>query len=103
MTHQILLKFRPVGLPTVANFETKEVKIPKIGSGQVRLIAHTFSVDPYLRDRMSDSKSYISPFVIGEPIIGGGIALVAESQADGFEVGNYVFPGRKRWLSVSAD
>jgi NADPH-dependent curcumin reductase CurA len=90
MTHQILLKFRPVGLPTVANFETKEVKIPKIGSGQVRLIAHTFSVDPYLRDRMSDSKSYISPFVIGEPIIGGGIALVAESQADGFEVGNYV-------------
>ncbi len=90
MTQQIILSSRPTGIPDPKNFETKEVNIPGIGPGQVRLIVHTFSVDPYLRGRMSDVRSYIAPFQIGEPILSGAIARVAESRADGFVAGNYV-------------
>lgn len=90
MNQQIILKSRPAGIPNLENFETKEVNIPGIGPGQVRLIAHTFSVDPYLRGRMSGAPSYIPPFQINEPIIGGAIARVAESRADGYIAGNYI-------------
>ena len=90
MTQQIILKSRPVGVPIPGNFETKTAEIPTIANGMVRLKAHTFSVDPYMRGRMSDAKSYISPFSVGEPIVGGGVALVIESHADGFKVGDFV-------------
>ena len=90
MTRQIILKSRPAGIPTLDNFETRLVEIPAIATGQVRLITNTLSVDPYMRGRMSDARSYIAPFSLGEPIVGGGVALVAESRADGFKVGNYV-------------
>lgn len=90
MTQQIILKSRPAGIPTLDNFETRLVEIPAIATGQLRLIAHTLSVDPYMRGRMSDARSYIAPFSVGEPIMGGGVALVTESRADGFSVGDYV-------------
>jgi len=90
MTQQIILKSRPIGVPTLGNFETKTIEIPEITKGMVRLKAHTFSVDPYMRGRMNDGKSYISPFTVGEPITGGAIACVVESEADGFKVGDFV-------------
>jgi len=90
MTNQIILKSRPIGIPTPGNFEKRMVEIPAITSGMVRLKAHTFSVDPYMRGRMSDAKSYIAPYSVGEPIVGGGIARVVESNADGFNVGDFV-------------
>ncbi|MCX6238616.1 MAG: NADP-dependent oxidoreductase [Bacteroidia bacterium] len=90
MTQQIILKSRPIGVPTPGNFETRTVEIPAITNGMVRLKAHTFSVDPYMRGRMSDAKSYIAPYSVGEPIVGGGIARVVESNADGFNVGDFV-------------
>ncbi len=91
MTQQIVLKSRPVGIPTTGNFETKMVQIPDVTSGMVRLTAHTFSVDPYMRGRMSDAKSYAAPFNINEPIIGGAIARVVESRAEGFKTDDFVF------------
>ena len=90
MTQQIVLKSRPVGVPTSKNFETRTVEIPKLTRGMVRLKAHTFSVDPYMRGRMSDAKSYVAPFAVGEPIMGGGIAQVTESQADGYKIGDFI-------------
>jgi len=90
MVKQIILKSRPVGMPTPENFEIKAAEIPAIAHGMVRLVAHTFSVDPYMRGRMSAAKSYIAPFTVNEPIIGGGVARVAESLAPGFKVGDFV-------------
>jgi NADPH-dependent curcumin reductase CurA len=90
MTQQIILKSRPTGIPNIGNFEIRNIEVPGIGPGQVRLIAHTFSVDPYMRGRMSDAPSYITPFEVGAPVIGGGIARVVESEAEGFCAGNYV-------------
>jgi len=90
MTRQILLKSRPVGVPSVDNFSIREIELPQLASGQVRMTTHTMSVDPYMRGRMNDSPSYVAPFQVGEPIFGGGIGLITESRADGFEVGNYV-------------
>ena len=90
MTQQIVLKSRPLGIPSLQNFETITVEIPKLTQGKVLLMAHTFSVDPYMRGRMSDAKSYIAPFAIGEPIMGGGVAQVVESKAEGFKIGDFV-------------
>lgn len=90
MTQQIVLKSRPVGVPSPGNFETRTVEIPELTLGMVRLKAHFFSVDPYMRGRMSDAKSYVAPFAVGEPIIGGGVAQVVESKADGFKTGDFV-------------
>ena len=90
MATQILLKSRPIGLPTPENFETRVIEIPGLKAGQVRLAPHTFSVDPYMRGRMNDGPSYVAPFQVGEAIGGGGIALILESRAEGFKAGSYV-------------
>ncbi len=90
MIKQIVLKSRPFGTPTGNNFETKNIELPEVAEGEVRLVAHTFSVDPYLRGRMSDGKSYIAPFQVGEPIVSGLVARVVESKAANFKVGDYV-------------
>ena len=90
MTRQIILKSRPAGIPSPDNFETRTVDIPAVSEGQVRVTAHTMSVDPYLRGRMNDAPSYIPSFQVGEPVVGGGIARIVESKAEGFSVGSYV-------------
>ena len=96
MTRQIILKSRPEGIPTFDNFETREVETPSLTAGQVRLAVHTFSVDPYMRGRMSDAPSYIAPYQIGDPITGGAIGCITESQAEGFKAGNFVL-GNMPW------
>ncbi|NEW81237.1 MAG: NADP-dependent oxidoreductase [Mariniphaga sp.] len=90
MIQQIVLKSRPVGVPTSANFEILTIEIPELAKGTVRLKAHTFSVDPYMRGRMSEAKSYVAPFAVGEPVMGGGVAQVVESRAEGFKAGDFV-------------
>lgn len=90
MTKQIVLKSRPFGTPTPDNFETRIVEIPVVAEGEVRLRTQIVSVDPYLRGRMSDAKSYVEPFKVGEPIVSGLVARVIESKADSLNVGDYV-------------
>ena len=84
------LKSRPDGLPTAENFELAEVKLPKLGPDQVRVKNRWLSVDPYMRGRMNDVKSYVPPFALGEPMDGGAIGEVVESQAIGFDAGDLV-------------
>jgi NADPH-dependent curcumin reductase CurA len=84
------LKSRPTGLPTPDNFELKDIDLPPLGQGMVRVRNLWLSVDPYMRGRMNDVKSYVPPFQLGEPMDGGAIGEVIESNADGFAPGDLV-------------
>ena len=84
------LKSRPNGMPTSDNFELKEVDLPPLADGQVRVSNRWLSVDPYMRGRMNDVKSYVPPFLVGEPLEGGAIGEVIESRAEGLMPGDLV-------------
>jgi NADPH-dependent curcumin reductase CurA len=84
------LKSRPDGLPTSGNFELKEVELPPLADGTIRVRNRWLSVDPYMRGRMNDVKSYVPPFQLGAPMDGGAIGEVVESKADGFTPGDLV-------------
>ena len=84
------LKSRPSGTPTADNFELRDVALPAVGDGMVRVRNSWLSVDPYMRGRMNDVKSYVPPFQVGEPMDGGAIGEIVESRADGFAPGDVV-------------
>jgi len=84
------LMSRPQGLPTNENFALKEIDLPSVGDGMIRVRIKWLSVDPYMRGRMNDVKSYIPPFQLGAPMDGGAIGEVVESKADGFAPGDFV-------------
>ena len=84
------LKSRPDGMPTAENFELKDIDLPPLGDGMVRVRNLWLSVDPYMRGRMNDVKSYVPPFQVGEPMDGGAIGQVVESKAEGLQRGDLV-------------
>jgi NADPH-dependent curcumin reductase CurA len=84
------LKSRPNGMPTADNFELKQIELPPLGEGMVRVRNRWLSVDPYMRGRMNDVKSYVPSFQVGEPMDGGAIGEVVESNAEGFTPGELV-------------
>ena len=84
------LKSRPSGMPTHENFELKDVVLPELGDGMVRVRNHWLSVDPYMRGRMNDVKSYVPAFQVGEPLEGGAIGEIVESNAEGLNPGDLV-------------
>ncbi|NNC72452.1 MAG: NADP-dependent oxidoreductase [Sphingomonadaceae bacterium] len=81
---------RPEAMPQPENFELKEFDPGALSGGKIRVKNSWLTVDPYMRGRMRDVKSYVPPFQIGEPLEGGAIGQVIESQADGFAVGDMV-------------
>ena len=81
MPRQIVLASRPSGWPTAANFALIETDQPQLADGQVRVRNLFMSVDPYMRGRMNDVKSYVPPFRLGEPLEGGAIGTVIESRS----------------------
>ncbi|WP_086476737.1 MULTISPECIES: NADP-dependent oxidoreductase [Arenibacter] len=97
MTKTILLNQRPVGTPTLSDFKlisTEEELQPQ--EGEMILETTYISVDPYLRGRMSDAKSYIPPFELGKPITSGVVAKVVDSKNDQFKEGEFV-SGMLEW------
>jgi NADPH-dependent curcumin reductase CurA len=84
------LKSRPNGTPTADNFELKETALPPLGDGMVRVRNRWLSVDPYMRGRMNDVKSYVPPFEVGKPMEGGAVGEVVESKAQGISAGDLV-------------
>ncbi len=84
------LTSRPQGMPTTDNFALKDFDLPSLGEGMVRVSNHWLSVDPYMRGRMNDVKSYVPPFALDAPMEGGAVGEVVESQADGFAPGDTV-------------
>ncbi|MDP8914329.1 MAG: NADP-dependent oxidoreductase [Pseudomonadota bacterium] len=85
------LKSRPSGMPDMSNFELKELDLPPLEDGMVRVKNSWLSVDPYMRGRMNDVKSYVPPFEVGAPLQGGAVGKVIESRAPGLEDGDTVF------------
>ena len=81
---------RPKGLPTDEDFELREFALPALQDGMVRIRNRWLSVDPYMRGRMNDVKSYVTPFQLGEPMDGGAIGEVVESRSDAFAAGDMV-------------
>lgn len=86
----IVLASRPVGTPTEENFRLVESDVPKAGPGQFVVQIHYLSVDPYMRGRMNDAKSYAAPVQINEVMTGGAVGRVIESQHEKFAVGDIV-------------
>lgn len=89
-SQEIRLVSRPTGWPTSENFEFAEVELPELQDGEVRVENEFISVDPYMRGRMSDARSYTAPYAIGERITGGAVGRVVESKAESHPVGTLV-------------
>ena len=98
-TRTINLKNRPKGTPVLADFDLTTSEIPELKEGEVLLSAKYVSVDPYLRGRMSDAKSYVEPFELNKPIVSGVIAEVLESKNSSLIKGDQV-SGMLQWKEI---
>lgn len=87
---EVRLASRPVGMPKTSDFEVATVDLPEPGEGEIQVRNVSMSVDPYMRGRMVDRKSYVPPFAIGEALTGGCIGRVVKSNAAGFKEGDHV-------------
>ena len=87
---KVILKSRPSGFPKLENFDVVKEKINELEYGQVIIEVIWLSLDPYMRGRMSQAKSYASPIEIGEVITGGAVGQIVESRCPKFDVGNIV-------------
>jgi hypothetical protein len=96
MNKTIILDKRPVGKPQLTDFRFTDEEIPQTGTGEVLLKTAYVSVDPYLRGRMNDTKSYSPPFQLHKPVSSGIIAEIAESNHPGFKKGDFV-SGMLEW------
>ncbi len=94
---QIVLKSRPVGLPTPENFALENAPMPVAGDGEMLVRTLWMSVDPYIRGRISGRKSYAPPFGIGEPLDGYFVGRVEESKGGRFPAGTHVFGTGGGW------
>lgn len=89
-SREIRLKSYPEGLPTPDDFELATVELPDPADGEVLVRNHYMSVDPYMRGRMRDSKSYAPPFALGAPLNGHSVGEVVTSTDPDFKPGDAV-------------
>ena len=87
---EIRLASRPTGMPTTDNFQFIEAEAPPLNDGEVLVRTLYISVDPYLRGRMREGRSYIAPFTVGEVISSGVVGEVVESRSPSFQPGDVV-------------
>jgi NADPH-dependent curcumin reductase CurA len=81
---------RPKGVPVMDDFALKDIDLPELGEGMVRVKNRWLSVDPYMRGRMNDVKSYTPPFALDAPMTGGAVGEVVESKDPSLAVGEMV-------------
>ena len=93
MNQQVLLASRPAAEATVDNFRLVETPVPPLADGQVLVRHHYLSLDPYMRMRMNDGKSYAAPQAIGAVMVGGTVGEVVESRSPAFAAGDHVVGG----------
>lgn len=96
---RIVLASRPQGAVTPDNFRLETVDVPELQDGQVLVRNHFLSLDPYMRGRMNDSKSYAQPQPLDEVMIGGTVGVVEASKNPSFAVGDNVV-GMFGWQEV---
>lgn len=89
-TREIRLASRPTGRPVPENFRLAESPLPELQDGQILVRNLFISVDPYMRGRMNDVKSYSAPFALDTALDGGAVGEVIASRADGRTVGDAV-------------
>jgi len=87
---QIQLAARPTGWPTADDFSSTRIDLSDLAAGEVRVANEFISVDPYMRGRMNDAKSYVPPFVLDETMTGGAVGRVVASASDAITVGDVV-------------
>ncbi|WKB53276.1 NADP-dependent oxidoreductase [Eleftheria terrae] len=90
INRQILLVSRPEGEPSAANFKLVETPLPALREGQVLVRNHYLSLDPYMRGRMSEGKSYAEPQPLNQVMIGGTVGEVVDSRSEQFRPGDKV-------------
>lgn len=90
MNNTITLNSRPVGKPQLSDFKFVEEEMPLLKNDEILLKTKFVSVDPYLRGRMSDAKSYVPSFELQKAMNSGVVAEVVESQNDQYKVGDFV-------------
>lgn len=90
MNRRIVLASRPHGEPTPAHFRMEEARVPTPREGEILLRTRWLSLDPYMRGRMSAAKSYAQPVAIGEPMVGGTVSEVVQSNNPDYAVGELV-------------
>lgn len=93
VNREIHLASRPQGWPTADNFRLVETEVPTPGPGQLVVRNQLMSVDPYMRGRMDDVKSYVPPFALDAPLDGGALGEVVAGEADGIAPGDTVLHG----------
>jgi NADPH-dependent curcumin reductase CurA len=93
MNLQVLLRRRPQGAPVPEDFEITETPVPQPAEGEVLVRARFLSLDPYMRGRMSDAKSYAQPVQLGAVMEGQTAGEVVASRAPGFAAGDTVLGG----------
>ncbi|WP_309733718.1 NADP-dependent oxidoreductase [Chamaesiphon sp. OTE_75_metabat_556] len=90
VSREIQLASRPNGMPTAANFNLVETKLEPLPDDRVLVRNLYMSVDPYMRGRMNDAKSYVPPFQLDKPLEGSAVGEVVEARAEGFKAGDIV-------------
>ena len=89
-SREIQLKSRPTGLPTLNNFTAAWTELEPLKDHEALVRNLFMSVDPYMRGRMNDGKSYVPPFEIGKPLSGSAVGEVVESRGEEFKRGDTV-------------
>ncbi|MCL6708146.1 NADP-dependent oxidoreductase [Pseudomonas sp. R2.Fl] len=98
ISERVVLAARPQGAPRPTDFRLERVTLPEIGDGEILLQTRYLSLDPYMRGRMDDRKSYSAPTPVGGVMEGEIIARVVQSRHSGFQVGENI-AGRLGWLT----
>src|ERR1041384_497952 len=94
---EIRLASRPAGVPALDNFQFADTDVPKPQGNEVLVRMLYLSVDPYLRGRMREGRSYIAPFEVGQVIKSGAVGEVVESASPKFQPGDVVSGGSFGW------
>ncbi len=105
-SREIRLASRPSGVPTPDNFTLAQTDLKPLPDGHVLVRNLFMSVDPYMRGRMNEGKSYVPPFELGQPLEGGAVGKVIESRAKEYKVGDAVtsnFGWREYFIALPKD
>ena len=95
---EIILQSRPDGIPNANSFKLLDWTPKKLSNGEVLVEVQSFSLDPYMRGRMDDAKSYSAPVKLGARMEAGGVGRIIESASASFTEGDYIF-GMTGWAS----